>query len=71
MILPYCCCVASVVIAGILNFIPNFGPLLAMIPAVLVAFVQVPKTALILASMSLVIQVLKVISLHQRCSKSQ
>jgi predicted PurR-regulated permease PerM len=71
MILPYCCCVASVVIGGILNFIPNFSPLLAMIPAVLVAFVQVPKTALILASMSLVIQVLKVISLHQRCSKSQ
>ena len=30
------------IIAGILNFIPNFGPLIAMIPAVLVAFMQGP-----------------------------
>ncbi len=32
-------------IAGILNFIPNFGPLIAMIPAVLVALLQGPATA--------------------------
>ena len=57
MILTYWWCVAFVVIAGILNFIPNFGPLLEMIPAVLVAFVQGPTTAIILASMYLVIQV--------------
>ncbi len=37
------------IIAGILNFIPNFGPLLAMIPAVLVALMQGPATAGIVA----------------------
>lgn len=47
------------IIAGILNFIPNFGPLLAMIPAVLVAFMQGPATALIVAVMYIVIQVLE------------
>jgi predicted PurR-regulated permease PerM len=47
------------IIAGILNFIPNFGPLIAMIPAVLVAFMQSPTTALIVASMYIAIQVLE------------
>lgn len=32
-------------IAGILNFIPNFGPLIALISAVLIAFLQGPSTA--------------------------
>jgi len=34
-------------IAGVLNVIPNFGPLIALIPAVLIAFMQGPNTALI------------------------
>lgn len=33
-------------IAGLLSFIPNFGPILALIPAVLVGFLQGPSTAL-------------------------
>lgn len=33
-------------IAGVLNFIPNFGPFIAAVPAVLIAFVQSPQTAL-------------------------
>lgn len=46
-------------IAGILNFIPNFGPLIAMIPAVLVGLLQGPGTAAIIAGMYIVIQVLE------------
>lgn len=45
------------IIAGILNFIPNFGPLIAMIPAVLVALMQGPTTAAIVAGLYIVIQV--------------
>lgn len=44
-------------IAGILNFIPNFGPLIALIPAVLVALMQGPTTAAIVAGLYIVIQV--------------
>jgi predicted PurR-regulated permease PerM len=44
-------------IAGILNFIPNFGPLIAMIPAVLVAFLQGPSTAAWVAGLYLLVQV--------------
>ena len=47
------------IIAGLLNFIPNIGPLIAMIPAVLVAFMQGPTEAAIVASMYIVIQVLE------------
>lgn len=47
------------IIAGILNFIPNFGPLIAMIPAVLVALMQGPTTAAIVAGMYIVIQVVE------------
>lgn len=46
-------------IAGILNFIPNFGPLIAMIPAVLVALTQNPTTALIVAGVYILIQVIE------------
>lgn len=38
--------IALAVFAGILSFIPNFGPLIALIPAVLVAFLQGPNQAL-------------------------
>ncbi len=43
--------------AGLLNFIPNFGPLIAMIPAVLVAFLQGPTTALWVAALYIIVQV--------------
>ncbi len=33
-------------IAGLLSFIPNFGPILSAIPALLLAFIQSPATAL-------------------------
>jgi predicted PurR-regulated permease PerM len=44
-------------IAGILNFIPNFGPLIAMIPAVLMGFLQGPSTALWVAVLYIAVQV--------------
>lgn len=43
-------------LAGLLNFIPNFGPWLAAIPAVLVAFLQSPQQALAVALLYLVLQ---------------
>ncbi len=46
-------------IAGLLNFIPNFGPLIAMIPAVGVALLQGPGTAALVAGLYMVIQVLE------------
>lgn len=48
---------ALALIAGILNFIPNFGPLIAMIPAVLVALMQGPTTAAIVAGLYILIQI--------------
>lgn len=44
------------VIAGVLNFIPNVGPFIAAVPAVLIAFVQSPKTALYTMIVYLVVQ---------------
>lgn len=46
-------------IAGILNFIPNFGPLIAMVPAVLVAFLQGPATAGLVAALYILVQVVE------------
>ena len=46
-------------IAGVLNFIPNFGPLLAMIPAVLIALLQGPATAGIVAGLYVLVQVVE------------
>lgn len=46
-------------IAGILNFIPNFGPLIAMIPAVLVGLLHGPGTAAIVAGLYIFIQVVE------------
>jgi predicted PurR-regulated permease PerM len=43
-------------IAGVLNFIPNFGPFIAAVPAVLIALVQSPRTALYTIIAYLVIQ---------------
>jgi len=47
------------IIAGLLNFIPNFGPLIAMIPAVLVGLMQSPSTAALVAGMYILIQVVE------------
>ncbi|MBZ9728106.1 AI-2E family transporter [Salegentibacter sp. JZCK2] len=47
------------IMAGVLNFIPNFGPLAAMIPAVLVAIAISPTTALIIVIMYTVIQLIE------------
>jgi predicted PurR-regulated permease PerM len=46
-------------VAGILNFIPNFGPLIAMIPAVLVGLMQGPTTAMLVAGLYILVQVLE------------
>lgn len=43
-------------LAGLLSFIPNFGPLFALIPAVLVALLQSPQTALLVAGLYILIQ---------------
>lgn len=43
-------------ITGLLNFIPNFGPFIAAVPAVLIAFVQSPQTALYTVVVYVVIQ---------------
>ena len=46
-------------IAGLLNFIPNFGPIVASIPAILIALSISPTTAAIVAGMYLIIQLLE------------
>ncbi len=43
--------------AGLLNFIPNFGPVIALVPAVLIAFMQGTTTALIVAGMYTLVQI--------------
>lgn len=43
-------------LAGSLSFIPNFGPILALIPAVLVGFMQSPQTALWVIGIYMLIQ---------------
>lgn len=50
---------ALALIAGILNFVPNFGPIIAMIPAVLVALSMGPTTALIVAVLYIVVQMVE------------
>ena len=47
------------IIAGLLNFIPNFGPLIAMVPAVLIGLMQSPTTALLVAGLYILIQTLE------------
>jgi predicted PurR-regulated permease PerM len=43
-------------LAGILNFVPNFGPFIAAVPAVLIAFLNSPQQALYVAILYLVLQ---------------
>jgi len=46
-------------IAGILNFIPNFGPLIALIPAVLIGLLEGPTTAMLVAGLYILVQILE------------
>ncbi len=50
---------ALALLAGIVNFIPNFGPLIAMVPAVLVCLPQGNNLALIVAGLYVLIQVIE------------
>ncbi|MCJ8210576.1 AI-2E family transporter [Mucilaginibacter sp. RS28] len=50
---------ALAVIAGLLNFIPNFGPLMAMAPAVLLGLVDSTQIAIIVAALYILIQTLE------------
>ena len=43
-------------LAGLISFIPNFGPLLALIPALLVALMQSPQTAALVGGLYILIQ---------------
>lgn len=43
-------------LAGLLSFIPNFGPLLALIPAVLVGLIESPQTAALILGLYILIQ---------------
>ena len=43
-------------LAGLLSFIPNFGPILALIPAVLVALLEGPDQALYVAGLYVLVQ---------------
>lgn len=47
------------IIAGLLNFIPNFGPLAAMIPAVLVALTISSDMAIVVACLYIVVQLIE------------
>lgn len=49
--------IALALIAGLLNFIPNFGPLIALIPAILVALMQGTDTAAVVAGLYILVQV--------------
>lgn len=46
-------------LAALLNFVPNIGPLVAMVPAVLLALLQGPTTALYVVLLYLAIQTLE------------
>jgi len=50
---------ALALIAGLLNFIPNFGPIIALIPGVLLALMQGPTTALIVACIYTFVQIVQ------------
>lgn len=46
-------------IAGLLNFVPNFGPLIALIPAALIALMKSPSTAIIIVCMYTGVQIIQ------------
>ena len=47
------------VLAALLSFIPNLGPILSAIPAILLGFVQAPQTALWVAALYAAVQVVE------------
>lgn len=49
--------IALALIAGILNFVPNFGPLISMFPAILIALTQGINKAVVVTIVYLVIQI--------------
>ena len=46
-------------IAGLLSFIPNFGPILSAIPAILLAFIESPVTALYVIGLYIAVQLIE------------
>ncbi len=46
-------------IAGLLSFIPNFGPILSAIPAILLAFINSPVTALYVIALYVGVQIIE------------
>lgn len=46
-------------LAGLISFIPNFGPLIALIPAALVALMEGPQMALMVAGLYLLVQLVE------------
>ena len=50
---------ALALVAGLFNFIPNFGPLIALIPATLLGLMQGPNTALLVVGLFTLIQIIQ------------
>ncbi|HXG85893.1 MAG TPA: AI-2E family transporter [Pyrinomonadaceae bacterium] len=46
-------------IAGLFSFVPNFGPILSAVPAILLAFIESPTTALYVLILFIVIQLIE------------
>lgn len=46
-------------IAGLLSFVPNFGPILSAVPALLIAFIEGPVTAVYVAGLYVVVQLIE------------
>lgn len=46
-------------IAGLFSFIPNFGPIMAAVPAILLAFIQSPMTAVYVTGLYVGIQIIE------------
>ena len=46
-------------LAGLLSFIPNFGPIISAIPALLLAFIQSPVTALYVLGLYVGVQLIE------------
>lgn len=46
-------------IAGLLSFIPNFGPILSAVPAILLAFIKSPIDALYVAGLYIIVQLIE------------
>ena len=46
-------------IAGLLSFIPNFGPILSAVPAILLAFIESPISAVYVAILFVIVQIVE------------